>query len=41
MESSATVGMPLLRLRAVCGGCFGLPSQFAGKDRPWETLLSR
>lgn len=38
MESSSTIGMLLLLMGAVCGGCFGLPSKFAGKDTPWETL---
>jgi L-rhamnose-H+ transport protein len=38
MESSSTIGILLLLLGAVCGGCFGLPSKFAGKDTPWETL---
>ncbi len=32
------LGMGLLLLGAICGGCFGLPSKFAGKDTPWETL---
>lgn len=31
-------GMALLFAGAVCGGTFGLPSKFAGKDTPWEAL---
>jgi L-rhamnose-H+ transport protein len=38
MDAGTGLGMALLLLGAVCGGCFGLPSKFAGKDTPWETL---
>jgi len=38
MEVETVFGMALLLLGAVCGGSFGLPSKFAGKDTPWETL---
>jgi L-rhamnose-H+ transport protein len=38
MDVNSAVGMALLLLGAVCGGCFGLPSKFVGKDTPWETL---
>ena len=38
MDVNSEVGMGLLLLGAICGGCFGLPSKFAGKDTPWETL---
>jgi hypothetical protein len=38
MELEAVIGMSLLFLGAVCGGCFGLPSKFVPKDTPWETL---
>lgn len=38
MELNTIIGMGLLLLGAICGGCFGLPSKFAGKDTPWETL---
>jgi len=38
MEGNTVLGMGLLLLGAVCGGCFGLPSKFVGKDTPWETL---
>jgi len=38
MDATLALGMGLLLLGAICGGCFGLPSKFAGKDTPWETL---
>ena len=38
MEGETVFGMGLLLLGAMCGGSFGLPSKFAGKDTPWETL---
>jgi len=38
MDSGTTIGMLLLLLGAICGGCFGLPSKFVSKDTPWETL---
>jgi hypothetical protein len=38
MEVETVLGMGLLLLGALCGGSFGLPSKFAGKDTPWETL---
>ncbi len=38
MDANTAIGMGLLLLGAICGGCFGLPSKFAGKDTPWETL---
>ncbi len=38
MEGETVLGMGLLLLGAMCGGSFGLPSKFAGKDTPWETL---
>jgi L-rhamnose-H+ transport protein len=38
MGLDSVVGMALLLAGAICGGCFGLPSKFAGKDTPWETL---
>jgi len=31
-------GLLLLLFGAICGGSFGLPSKFAKKDTPWETL---
>lgn len=38
MEVETILGMALLLAGAACGGSFGLPSKFAGKDTPWETL---
>jgi len=38
MDTSTAIGMLLLLLGAICGGCFGLPSKFVSKDTPWETL---
>jgi L-rhamnose-H+ transport protein len=38
MEIETAIGLGLLLLGAICGGCFGLPSKFAGKETPWETL---
>jgi L-rhamnose-H+ transport protein len=38
MGMETVIGMGLLLLGAVCGGCFGLPSKFVSKDVPWETL---
>jgi hypothetical protein len=38
MEAETVLGMALLLAGAMCGGSFGLPSKFAGKDTPWETL---
>lgn len=32
------LGFGLMLLGAVCGGSFGLPSKYAGKDTPWEVL---
>lgn len=32
------IGIVLMFLGAACGGSFGLPSKFAGKDTPWENL---
>ena len=38
METDMVLGFTFLVLGAICGGSFGLPSKFAGKDTPWETL---
>lgn len=38
MDSQMLLGYLFIVLGAVCGGSFGLPSKFAGKDTPWETL---
>lgn len=38
MEPQQVLGFGLMLLGAVCGGSFGLPSKFAGKDTPWEVL---
>jgi len=32
------LGFVFVILGAICGGSFGLPSKFAGKDTPWENL---
>lgn len=32
------MGFVCIILGALCGGSFALPSKFAGKDTPWETL---
>ena len=38
MGASTVFGFALLLLGALCGGSFGLPSKFAKKSTPWETL---
>ncbi len=38
MDSQEVMGFVCIILGAICGGSFGLPSKFAGKDTPWETL---
>ena len=32
------LGFAIMLLGAICGGSFGLPSKYAGKDTPWEVL---
>lgn len=34
----AVLGFSFIVIGAICGGSFGLPSKFAGKNTPWETL---
>jgi len=38
MEPDLLLGFAFVLLGAICGGSFGLPSKFAGKDTPWEVL---
>ena len=38
METNLLLGFTFVILGAICGGSFGLPSKFAGKDTPWENL---
>ena len=38
MEPNLLPGFLFLIIGAICGGSFGLPSKYAGKDTPWEVL---
>ena len=38
MDTNLPLGFTFVILGAICGGSFGLPSKFAGKDTPWENL---
>ena len=38
MDPNLPLGFTFVLLGAICGGSFGLPSKFAGKDTPWENL---
>jgi L-rhamnose-H+ transport protein len=38
METGLLIGFVYLLIGAICGGSFGLPSKYAGKDTPWEVL---
>ncbi len=38
MDPNLLLGFTFVLLGAICGGSFGLPSKFAGKDTPWENL---
>jgi L-rhamnose-H+ transport protein len=38
VEPVIVLGFTFIVLGAACGGSFGLPSKFAGKDTPWEVL---
>ena len=38
MDPMMLLGFAFVLLGAICGGSFGLPSKFAGKDTPWEVL---
>jgi L-rhamnose-H+ transport protein len=38
VEPNLALGFTFIVLGAACGGSFGLPSKFAGKDTPWEVL---
>jgi L-rhamnose-H+ transport protein len=38
MDPNLLLGFAFVLLGAICGGSFGLPSKFAGKDTPWEVL---
>ena len=38
MDPNLLLGFTFVLLGAICGGSFGLPSKFVGKDTPWEVL---
>jgi len=38
MDQATILGGLYVLLGAICGGSFGLPSKYAGKDTPWEVL---
>jgi len=38
MHPEQLLGFTLMLAGAVCGGSFGLPSKYAGKETPWEVL---
>ena len=38
MDADTVLGFVFIVLGAICGGSFGLPSKFAGKDTAWENL---
>ncbi len=38
MDTAIVLGFTFIVLGAACGGSFGLPSKYAGKDTPWEVL---
>jgi L-rhamnose-H+ transport protein len=38
VETQHLLGFGIMLLGALCGGSFGLPSKYAGRDTPWEVL---